>query len=133
MTLCRRRLLEDIGVEETSDSCPGGGSQYFPDPDNDGEVVISDAVVCAAGNSVLAFDVGYIGPDGSFVPVTLSAMSAIVIVTPGKSSAVGLFSANSTREISFSRLSTSVYVRFFDQGHNVRCSDCVLLEMKMIE
>jgi hypothetical protein len=120
-------LLEDFGDEETSDSCPGGGSQYFSDLDDDGEVAISDAVVCAAGNSVLVFDVGYMGPDSSFVPVTLSAISASVIVALGKSSAVGLFSANSTREISFSRLSTSVYVRFFDKGHNVRRSNCALL------
>jgi hypothetical protein len=128
LTICRRRLLEDFGDEETSDSCPGGGSQYFSDLDDDGEVAISDAVVCAAGNSVLVFDVGYMGPDSSFVPVTLSAMSASIIVAPGKSYAVRLFSANSTREFSFTRLSTSVYVRFLDYGHNVRWSVCVLLE-----
>jgi hypothetical protein len=123
LTLCRRRLLTDFEAEETSDSCPGGGSQYFSD--TNGKVVISDAVVCGAGNSMLAFDVGYIGPDGSFVPVTLSAMSASIIVARGKSAVIRLLSANATKELSFARLSTLVYLRFLDKGYNVCMLHCL--------
>ena len=111
--------MGDSGAEETGDSCPGGGSQYFP-ASNSGEIIVSDAVVCSAGTSTLVFDVGYIGPDGSFVLTTPSAMAVSVTVASGKSVAMRLFSANATRELSFARLSTSVYVRFFDRGRNVR-------------
>jgi hypothetical protein len=124
LTLCRRRLLNDLEAEETSDSCPGGGSQYFWD--SNGEVIISDAVICKAGNAMLAFDVGYIGPDGSFVAVTLSAMSASIIVARGKSAVISLLSANATTELSFERISTLVYLRFLDKGHNVRLLCCLL-------
>ena len=113
-------MLGDFGVEETHDSCPGGGSQLFRASVDSGEIVVSDAVVCAAGTSTLVFDIGYIGSDGSFIPATLSAMSVSVIVAPGKSVAMRLFSTNTTRELSFARLSTSVYVRFLDRGRNVR-------------
>jgi len=88
--------------------------------ENNGEVVISDAVVCSAGTSVLIFDVGYIGPDGLFVPAAISAMTATIVVETGKSVAITLLSANSTRERTFERLSTLVYVRFLDSGYNVR-------------
>jgi hypothetical protein len=112
-------LLGEIPAQETSESCPGGGLQYFSDPNNDGEVIVSDAVVCAAGNSMLVFDVGYVGSDGSFVPVALSVMSASIVVAPGKSAAVRFLSANATKELSFARLSTMLYLRFLDKGYNV--------------
>ena len=113
-------MLADSGFEETPDSCPGGGSQFFRASENSGEITVSDAVVCVAGTSTLVFDVGYVGPDGSFVPSTLSAMSVIVIVAPGKSVVMRLLSANATRELSFARTSTLVYVRFLGKGRNVR-------------
>ncbi len=116
----RRRLLAESEAEETSDSCPGGGSQYFQTPENNGEVVVSNAVVCSAGSSMLVFDVGYIGPDGLFVPVSMSAMTATIVVESGKSAVVRLLSANATRERTFARLSTLLYVRFLDNGYNVR-------------
>ena len=112
--------MGDSGAEETSDTCPGGGSQFFPASGNSGEIVVRDAVVCSEGISTLVFDVGYIGPDGSFALTTPSAMAVSVTVASGKSVAMRLFSANATRELSFARLSTSVYVRFFDRGRNVR-------------
>jgi hypothetical protein len=118
--LYSRRLLGDSGAEETRDSCPGGGSQLFRASSDSGQIIVSDAVVCAAGTSTLVFDIGYIGSDGSFIPATLSAMSVIVIVAPGKSVAMRLFSTNSTRELSFARLATYVYMRFLDRGRNVR-------------
>ena len=119
-TVFRRRLLADSEAEETSDSCPGGGAQYFQALEYSGEVVISDAVVCSAGTSVLIFDVGYVGPDGLFVPAAMSVMTATIVVETGKSVAIRLLSANSTRERTFERLSTLVYVRFLDSGYNVR-------------
>jgi hypothetical protein len=120
LTPIRRRLLGEIPAEETSETCPGGGLQYFSDPNNNGEVIVSDAVVCAAGNSMLVFDIGYVGSDGSFVAVALSVMSASIIVAPGKSVAMRFLSTNSTKELSFARLSTLLYLRFLDQGYNVR-------------
>lgn len=113
-------MLADSEAEETSDSCPGGGAQYFQALKYSGEVVISDAVVCSAGTSVLIFDVGYIGPDGLFVPAAMSVMTATIVVETGKSVAIRLLSANSTRERTYERLSTLVYVRFLDSGYNVR-------------
>ncbi len=113
-------MLGDDIAEETSDSCPGGGLQFFRALNNTGEVTVSDAVVCAAGTSTLVFDVGYIGADGSFVSTALSAMSVSVVVLPGKSAVIRLLSANATKELSFAPLSTLVYVRFLDNGRNVR-------------
>ena len=113
-------MLADSGFEETPDSCPGGGSQFFRASENSGEITVSDAVVCVAGTSTLVFDVGYVGPDGSFVASSISALSVIVIVAPGKSVVMRLFSTNATREFSFARISTLVYVRFLDKGRNVR-------------
>jgi hypothetical protein len=106
-------------TEETSDTCPGGGPQFFQDLDGSGEVVVSDAIVCTAGDSLLVFDVGYMNPDGTFVLVTQSAVSVSISVAPGKSAVIKLFSANATRELSFTHLSTLVYVRFLDKGYNV--------------
>lgn len=117
-------MFEDDSAEETSDSCPGGGLQYFRALKSSGEVTVSEAVVCAAGTSTLVFDVGYIGADGSFVLVTLSAMSMNIVVLPGKSTAIQLFSANATKELSFAPLATFVYVRFLDNGRNVRLLNC---------
>ena len=113
-------MLAESEAEETSDSCPGGGAQYFQALEYSGEVVVSDAVVCSAGTSVLIFDVGYVGPDGLFVPAAMSVMTATIVVETGKSVAIRLLSANSTRERTFERLSTLVYVRFLDSGYNVR-------------
>ncbi len=112
--------MAESEAEETSDSCPGGGSQYFQSPENTGQVVVSNAVVCSAGSSTLVFDVGYIDPDGLFVPVSMSAMTAPIVVESGRSAAVRLFSANATRERTFARLATLLYVRFLDNGYNVR-------------
>ena len=113
-------MLGDSGAEETRDSCPGGGSQFFSASGNSGEIIVSDAVVCAAGTSTLVFDLGYIGADGSFVSTAPSAMSVSVVVLPGKSAAIQLLSANATKELSFAPLSTLVYVSFLDDGRNVR-------------
>ena len=113
--------MADSGIEETSDSCPGGGTQLFKASDNTGEITISDAVVCAAGTSTLVFDVGYLGLDNSsFIPSSLSALSVNVIISSGKSVVMRLFSSNATGEFSFARISTLVYVRFLDKGRNVR-------------
>lgn len=120
-------MLVDDEAEESSDSCPGGGMQYFQALNGTGEVVISGAVVCAAGTSTLVFDLGYIGTDGSFVSTALSAMSVSVVVLPGKSASIQLLSANATKELSFAPLSTLIYVRFLDNGRNVRFSVCCYL------
>jgi hypothetical protein len=120
---CRRQLLGDDQSEENSNTCPGGGMQYFRALSSTGEVSVSDAVVCTAGASTLVFDVGYIGADGSFVPTALSAMSVSVIVSSGKSAVIQLLSANATKELTFAPLSTLVYVRFLDNGRNVRLLD----------
>ena len=55
-----------------------------------------------------------------FVPAAMSVMTATIVVETGKSVAIRLLSANSTRERTFERLSTLVYVRFLDSGYNVR-------------
>ncbi len=114
-------------MEENSETCPGGGDQYFRDLNNTGEVIVDGAVVCTAGTSTLVFDVGFISTDGTFVPTALSAMSVSVVVLPGKSIAIRLLSADETIELSFAQLSTLIYVHFLDNGRNVRLLDYLSL------
>ena len=120
--LASRRLLESKFpgyVDETGDTCPGGGQQLVPIASSSNFIVNASSTLCSAGSSMIVYEIvevvnGTVVVISGNVPVV--AYEVLVLVGPAAVFSVECVNCTQT---SFTKLVNVVAVVFRDVGRNV--------------
>jgi hypothetical protein len=128
--LASRRLLDSEFpgyVDETGDTCPGGGQQLVPIASSSNFTVNASSTLCSAGSSMIVYEIvevvnGTVVVISGNVPVV--AYEVLVVVGPAAVFSVECVNCTQT---SFTKLVNVSAVVFRDAGRNVPlpCAPCV--------
>ena len=131
ISFCRggSRLLLSESLDDASTACPGGGNKIVDGipQSSQGLLIISNVTLCAAGSSIISYDIGFLDQYGVFVPIVIDAFSTEVIVLIGEAAGFRLVVRESQVERSYSIVKSQLAVIVHDQGRNVSFTEKIVL------
>ncbi len=119
----RSRLLLMSGLElDSAAACPGGGDRIFNavQQSYSGALFIQNVTLCVAGDNEISYDIGFLDPQGLFVPIVINAYSSEIRVLIGDVVGFRLVVQESSIERTYTRAKSRIDAVLHDKGLNVR-------------
>jgi hypothetical protein len=118
----RSRLLMNALELDSSADCPGGGDRIFNavQQTSSGALFIQNVTLCVAGDNEISYDIGFLDPQGRFLPIVINAYSSEIRVLIGDANGFLFVAQELSIELTNTRAKSRFFIVVHDQGRNVR-------------